>query len=194
MSGYRPHTDRVVRSEPMSPEEREARFDAWEWLLRAAKDRKSAEREWGPTGGPALLQAGKVFDVLRVTYHALGLRLPDPKSGPPLPMSRTDLIDRLGVLGITGMVYRSDYRPYLHFLVPPGTDQNWPKTLLLRDQADCAGGSYADVHLVGLPSPNSLEGPHLHWVRPFGPGGPAAWLADPEHLRTVLVERAEAAV
>ncbi|MET8696937.1 hypothetical protein ABZV65_30855 [Streptomyces bauhiniae] len=183
-----------MRSLPMSPEEREARFEAWEWLLRAAKDRKVAEREWVPIGGPALLQAGKVFDVLRVTYRALGMRLPDPRGGPPLPMSRTDLIDRLAALGITGMVYRSDYRPYLYFLVPPETDKRWTMPPILRDQAECSGGSYADTHLVGLPSPNSLEGPHLHWVRPFGPGGPAAWLADPEHLLTVLVERAEAAV
>ncbi|MFG2816655.1 hypothetical protein [Streptomyces sp. NPDC048410] len=178
----------------MPAEERQARIDAWEWLLRAAKDRHVAEREWEPIGGRALLKAGEVFDVLRVTYRALGVRLPDPVGGRRVPVPRLDLLGRLAELGLTGMVYRTDYRPYLCFLVPPGTDQTWPKLPLLRDQVECMGGSYADVHLVGVPSPNSVEGPHLHWAEPFGPDGPAAWLSDPGRLHEVLLERLEAAI
>ncbi|RZU28304.1 hypothetical protein EV284_6470 [Streptomyces sp. BK022] len=194
MTGPLPHTARHVRP-PMPAEERQALEAAWNWLLRAADSQRVAEREWEPGhGGRTLLRAGKTFDVLRVTYRALGVRLPDRAGGRPLPVPRPDLLGRLAELGITGMVYRTDYRPYLYFLVPPGTDRTWPKPRLLRDQVECVGGSYADVHLVGVPSPLCTEGPHLHWVRPFGPGGPAEWLADPEHLHQVLLERAEATV
>ncbi|MEU1372002.1 hypothetical protein ABZ454_38835, partial [Streptomyces sp. NPDC005803] len=137
--------------------ERDRRATAYTWLLAAAQDGKVAMMEWD-RHGTALLTAGVTWDAVRVPYALL-----DPtydRDTEPAVLRR-----RLAELEVDGPVFCDPYRPHLYFMVPAGTDQSWPRTLVPA-QVEILGGTRPYIHHVGVPRPNRVEPPGPYWLTP----------------------------
>ncbi|MGW3263321.1 hypothetical protein [Streptomyces sp. NPDC001056] len=151
----------------------ERRTRATQWMLRAATAPYTAE-QWTERG-VAVLTAGIVWDVVRAPYSVLGRGL-DRRTDPEALRS---LVTALGA----GAVWCDPYRPAVYFLVPPGTDEYWPRDLA----AVCQGGTGPYVHHIGVPSLDRTSPPGQFWLVPPDYGGPV--LAGPERLHEALRER-----
>ncbi|MER6386182.1 hypothetical protein [Streptomyces sp. NPDC001250] len=156
-------------------EARVRRAQAEQWMLQAAESCNTAGMEWTDQG-VAVLTAGRVWDVVRAPYTVLSRdfdRGTDPQQ----------LRRRVDALQVSGAVFCDSYRPFLYFLVPPGTDQHWP-----HDGGpagvECLGGTRPYIHHIGVPRLDYISPPGLFWLVPPDNGGPR--LTDPAHLYKVL--------
>ncbi|REE61431.1 hypothetical protein BX257_4009 [Streptomyces sp. 3212.3] len=155
-------------------DDRQRRATAHQWLLAAATNRHVANAEWTDQR-VALLTAGRHWDAIRMPYKALGAEM-ERDAEPEL------LRDRLEELQVSGPVFCDPYRPFLYFLVPPGTDREWPREIARRG-AECLGGTRPYVHHIGVPRLDVLAPPGLFWLSaPDGFGE----LVDPQHLVQAL--------
>ncbi|MFI1956927.1 hypothetical protein ACH46L_03300 [Streptomyces althioticus] len=127
------------------------------WLLRAAPDTETALAEWDGANAVAVLVAGRAWDAIRVPYGALGFDF----DGLVRPEDLRGLLDRLG---IAGPVFCDPYRAYMYFLVPPGTDREWPHGAMARAGIECFGGHSEYVHHVGVPRVDRTDRPGPHWL------------------------------
>lgn len=158
--------------------ERGRRETAERWLLRAAPDPALALEEWGR--GVAVLVAGQAWDAVRVPYAVLDSTF----NRGTQPGELRACVARLG---LDGPVFCDPYRPFLYFLVPPGTDRDWPRETLARARIECLGGTEPYVHHVGVPRVDRTERPGLFWLLPPDSGRPRH--VDAAHLVDVLCER-----
>lgn len=129
---------------------------ATRWLLRAAADTETALAEWD-AHAVALLVAGRAWDAVRVPYGALGYDF-DGLTRPE------DLRGQLDKLGVAGPVFCDPYRAYAYFLVPPGTDREWPHGEMTRAGVECFGGHGPYVHHVGVPRVDRTDRPGSFWL------------------------------
>ncbi|WP_149824151.1 hypothetical protein [Streptomyces tailanensis] len=151
-------------------------------MYQAAPSREVAAKDW-TDHGVTLLKAGVVWDAVRVPYAILGQGL-DRETAPDT------LRWRMNELGLTGPAFCDPYRPYVYFLVPPETDQQWPRTLAPAG-IECLGGTQPYIHHVGVPRLNRTAPPGLYWL--LLPDN-TIWHADPQRLEQVLcAQLAEAA-
>lgn len=156
-------------------EARVRRAQAEQWMLQAADSYNTAGTEWSKHG-VAVLRAGRVWDVVRASYSALGPgfdREDDPQQ----------LRRRVEALRVSGAVFCDPYRPFMYFLVPPGTDQHWPHEGGPAG-VDCLGGTPPYVHHIVVPRLDYISPPGLFWLVLPDNGGPR--LCDPAHLYRVL--------
>lgn len=168
---------RVLRGE-----DRERRAAAEGWLFRAATHQQTAAKEWNQQG-IALLTAGIVWDAVRVPYTPLGADL--ERDADPDHLRR-----RLAELGVIGPVFCDPYRPFLYFLVPPGTDRVWPRDLAPAG-VECMGGTQPYIHHVGVPRLDRTAPPGPYWLALPDDTGQ---LADPQHLYQVLNAQGDAPI
>ncbi|GHE80253.1 hypothetical protein GCM10014715_39560 [Streptomyces spiralis] len=169
----------LVPLHTLHSEDRQRRAAAEAWLYRAATSRQVAGVEWADQG-IALLTAGIVWDAVRLPYGPLGADL--ERDADPDQLGR-----RLHELQVAGPVFCDPYRPFLYFLVPPGTEQEWPRSLDRLGVA-CLGGTRPYVHHVGVPRLDRISPPGPYWLSvPDGTGQ----LVDPRHLYQVLQARAD---
>ncbi|WP_327346018.1 hypothetical protein [Streptomyces europaeiscabiei] len=171
---------------PLSPvalrgEDRRSTAAMEAWMYQAARSRQAAVAEWTDQG-VALLTAGIAWDAVRVPHAVLAPDL--GRDTDPDTLRRL-----LAELELSGSVFCDPYRPFLYFLVPPGTDQRWPRPLAAG--VECLGGTRPYIHHVGVPRLDRLAPPGLYWLTlPQDTGRHA----DPQHLEQVLRARvAEAA-
>ncbi|MEV6804671.1 hypothetical protein [Streptomyces sp. NPDC051132] len=121
-----------------------------------------------------MLTAGRQWDAVRAPYTAIDREF-DRDTAPEV------LRRRLEALGVAGAAFCDSYRPYVYFLVPPGTDRHWPADL---GEAQCLGGTPPYVRHVVVPRLDFVSLPGLFWLTPPDTGEPR--LVDPEHLVQVL--------
>ncbi|WP_331733925.1 hypothetical protein OG345_40785 (plasmid) [Streptomyces sp. NBC_01220] len=161
----------------LSGAERARRTQAHNWLLAAAPHLPTAMTEWN-TQGVALLTAGATWDVVRAPYALL-----DPA------FERTTEPDalrhRLAVLEVAGSVFCDPYRPHFYFMVPAGTDREWPRTLGTA-AVECLGGTKPYIHHVGVPRLDRAGQPGPFWLTPPDCDGPRH--VNAPHLYEVLQE------
>ncbi|MGY9065706.1 hypothetical protein [Streptomyces sp. CAS3] len=167
---------------PLAPMPRgeavERRTQATLWMLKAAESQEAVGREWRQRG-VALMAAGIVWDVVRTPYSALGRgfdRCIDPR----------ELRSQVQEMGV-GAVWCDPFRPFLYFMVPPGTDRHWPSDMS-QAGLDCLGGTPPYTRHTGVPRLDRLSPPGHYWLVPPDYGGDV--LADPVHLHKELRERA----
>ncbi|MEU6339302.1 hypothetical protein ABZ839_33810 [Streptomyces cellulosae] len=126
------------------------------WLLGAAPDVETAVAEWD-TNGVAVLVERRAWDAVRVPYGALGFDFDG--------LARAeDLRGLLDKLGLAGPLFCDPYRAYLYFLVPPGSDRDWPHGAMARAGVECFGGHSEYVHHVGMPRVDRTDRPGPHWL------------------------------
>lgn len=154
------------------------RTQAARWMLKAAESQEAVGREWRHHGA-ALMAAGIMWDVVRTPYTALGL-------GFERSTDVQDLRRQVAEMGV-GAVWCDPFRPFLYFLVPPGTDRHWPSDMS-QAGLDCLGGTPPYTRHTGVPRLDRLSPPGHYWLVPPDYGGDV--LADPAHLYKVLRERA----
>lgn len=160
---------------PLSGAERARRTTAHSWLLAAASDRHTAATEWD-AHALALLTAGVTWDAVRVPYALLD---PDfDRSTEPAELRR-----RLEEFKVSGSVFCDPYRPHLYFMVPAGTDRDWPRTLAPVG-VECLGGTRPYIHHVGVPRLDRVEPPGPYWLTPPDSGDRRHVVA--HHLYEVL--------
>ncbi|WP_030183199.1 hypothetical protein [Streptomyces sp. NRRL S-813] len=94
---------------------------------------------------------------------------------------------RLHELAVEGPVFCDPYRPFLYVLVPPGTDEEWPRALDPMAVA-CLGGTRPYVHHVGVPRLHRAAPPGPYWLT--APHTAARRHTDPQHLRQLLEAQA----
>ncbi|CAL9471643.1 hypothetical protein SUDANB145_02839 [Streptomyces sp. enrichment culture] len=158
--------------------DREHREAARQWLLRAAPDVRGALDEW--TRGVALLVAGRSWDAVRVPYTLL-----DPNFDHDTePSTLRTWVTRQR---LNGPVFCDPYRPFVYFLVPPGTDREWPRDVFKVAGLECLGGTEPYVRHVGVPPVDRTERPGLFWL--LAPDGVGFRHVDAGHLIAVLRER-----
>ncbi|MFD0032561.1 hypothetical protein ACFVJK_30690 [Streptomyces sp. NPDC127172] len=134
---------------------RERQVAAHTWLLESAADRQTAATEW-IMQGLALLTAGVTWDAVRVPCALLD---PDfDRSTEPAVLRR-----RVEELDVAGPVFCDPYRPHLYFMVPPGTDRDWPQDLAPAG-VECLGGTRPYIHHVGIPRPDRIAPPGPYWL------------------------------
>ncbi|MER6334085.1 hypothetical protein ABT298_33225 [Streptomyces sp. NPDC001034] len=153
------------------------RTQATQWMLKAAQSQDTAGMEW-TEHGVALLTAGRVWDVVRAPYAALGRGL--DRCTDPQELRRQ--VTEAGA----GAVWCDPYRPCLYFLVPPGTDRHWPHDRRLA-QVECMGGTRPYIHYIGVPRLDRSGPPGFFWLIPPDCDGQA--LADPDLLYKALLAR-----
>jgi hypothetical protein len=165
-----------MRAETASQEvDRGRRAAAESWLLATAPQRATAAMEW-TTGGVAVLTAGVRWDAVRVPFKLL-----DPAfDGGTAP---NVLRSRLEELHLVGPVFCDPYRPHLYFLVPPGTDRDWPADFTPVG-VQCLGGTQPYIRHVGVPRLDQIATPGPYWLYPLDLGD--RWHVDARHLYTVL--------
>jgi hypothetical protein len=162
--------------------DRASRNAAEQWLLRAAPDERTAH-QWSQ--GIALLVAGRTWDIVRVPYNLLDVAFNHETE----PEALLACITRLHLVG---PAFCDPCRPFVYFLVPPGTDARWPHYEFRRTQIACLGGTNAYEHQVGVPSIDRTQRPGRFWVVP--PDNATHRHVDADHLLAVLREKlAEAA-
>jgi hypothetical protein len=159
----------------------ECRAAAQEWLYAAARHRHVAADEWQQHGF-ALLTAGIMWDAVRVPPRIL-----DPSLETDSEPGRVRRL--LHELKLFGPVFSDPYRPFLYFLVPPGTDRTWPRTFVKANVA-CLGGTPPYVHHVGVPRIDRIAPPCQFWMTP--PDGTGRSV-DPANLYRVLRTQADKA-
>ncbi|MFB9464544.1 hypothetical protein [Streptomyces cinereospinus] len=159
----------------LSGRDRARRLAAYHWLLESAPHRDTAGMEW-TRYGVALLTAGIRWDVVRVPYEVL-----HPSFA--RDTAPRDLTQRLGELGVIGPVFCDPYRPFAYFMVPPRTDQQWPRDLAAAG-VECLGGTRPYVYHVGVPQVERAAPPGLFWLAP--PDEAKRQYVNPEHLHQVL--------
>jgi hypothetical protein len=137
-----------------------------------------ATTEWRMQG-VALLQAGRVWDAVRVAYELLA---DAGHAGDPVMLRHL-----LHTLQIGGPVFCDPFRDCVYVLVPPGTDASWPGALT-KAGADCLGGTPPYIRHVGVPRLDRVSPPGTYWVIP--PERATHPLTDPTHLQRVLHTRA----
>lgn len=163
--------------------DRARREAAERWLLRAARDKRDALHQW--SRGVALLVAGRTWDVVRVPSTML-----DP--GFDHTTEPAALLSCLTRLRLVGLAFCDPCRPFLYFLVPPGTDVHWPHHEFSRTQIACLGGTHYYEHHVGVPSIDRTQRPGRFWVVP--PDSVTHPYVNADHLLAVLRQKqAEAA-
>ncbi|MFH9677800.1 hypothetical protein ACH4L5_36955 [Streptomyces sp. NPDC017405] len=170
--GERAMSARIPAAPVLRGEARVRRAEAAQWLLRAADSPSAAAMEW-QRHGVAVLPAGRQWDAVRAPYTAIDREF-DRGTAP------VELLRRLETLGVAGPVFCDSHRPYVYFLVPPGTDRHWPAD---AGEAQCLGGTPPYVRHVVVPRPDILL-PPLFWLTPPDTGEPR--LVDAEHLYQVL--------
>lgn len=151
-----------------------------QWLLRAASHRETAALEWAHQG-VALLTAGIAWDIVRAPYDVLATDF-DRGTVPER------LRHRLNELALAGTVFCDSYRPLLYFMVPPGTDQQWPRALS-RARVECLGGTQSYTHHIGVPRVDFVSPPGLFWLTL--PESGSRRHVDPKHLFEVLQARVD---
>ncbi|MFH9663346.1 hypothetical protein ACH4NF_34370 [Streptomyces sp. NPDC017248] len=93
------------------------------------------------------------------------------------------LRQRLDELQVHGAVFCDPHRPCLYAMVPPGTDQHWPRALA-RAEIDCLGGTQPYIWHVGVPRIDITRPPGPYWLLP--PDSVGRRHTDPEHLYEAL--------
>ncbi|MGP2435925.1 hypothetical protein [Streptomyces sp. JW3] len=159
--------------------DRDRRENAEQWLLRAAPDVRVALDEW--TRGVAVLVAGRSWDAVRVPYALL-----DPAFHRATEPST--LRAWITQQHLVGPSFCDPYRPFAYFLVPPGTDREWPRgTFAVAAGLECLGGTEPYVRHVGVPRTDRTAPPGLFWLMP--PDSVGSRYVDARHLISVLRAR-----
>lgn len=169
---------------PLQGMDRAKRAAAQAWLLGVNAGGRPSSSQGSPqmamtewtNHGVALLRAGITWDVVRVPYTVLDTDF-DGDAEPDA------LRRRLEELEVSGAVFCDPYRPFLYFMVPPGSDEKWPRDLASVG-VECLGGTRPYIHHVGVPRMDRDKLPGPFWLLP--PDNGTRRLVDPHLLYTAL--------